>query len=103
LDLKIKISNLSDITSLWNEKKKNTAYNMIFAAILRTIWIARNDQVFNRSQWFGMQEMWRQMVYNCAQWKILLQVEGRGELNLMLSKMEMLAPLPPLLSWLEPG
>jgi hypothetical protein len=103
LGLKIKISNLSVITSLWNEKKKNTIYNMIFAAILRTIWIIRNDQVFNRSQWFGMQGMWRQVVYNCAHWKILLKEEGRGELNLLLSKLEMLARLPPLLSWPEPG
>jgi hypothetical protein len=103
LDLKFKISNLSDITSLWNERKKNTLFNMIFAAILRTIWITRNDQVFNRSQWFGLQGLWRQVAYSCAQWKILLKEKERGKLNLFLSKLEMLARLPPLLSWPEPG
>jgi hypothetical protein len=76
---------------------------MIFAAILRTILITRNDQVFNRSQLFGMQVLWRQVVYSCAQWKILLKEEGKEELNLLLSKLEMLARLPPLLSWPEPS
>jgi hypothetical protein len=58
--------------------------------------------VFKRSQWFGLQGMWRQVVYICAQWKILLKGEGREELNFLLSKLEMLARLPPLLSWPEP-
>jgi hypothetical protein len=49
LGLNLKISSMPDITSLWNEKKKNNKYNMIFAVVLRTIWITRNDQVFNRS------------------------------------------------------
>jgi heme/copper-type cytochrome/quinol oxidase subunit 1 len=94
---------MSDITSLWHEKVKNIKYNMIFAAVLRTIWITRNDLVFNRSHWLGLQGMWRHTVCSCAQWDILLKEEGRGELKLLLSKLETLARLPPLLSWPEPG
>jgi hypothetical protein len=45
-----KISNMHDISSSWDESKKNNNINMIFAAMLRTIWITRNDFVFNRSQ-----------------------------------------------------
>jgi hypothetical protein len=67
LGLRIQIVTLSDITILWNDKKKNALLNMIFAAILRTIWITRNDHVFNRSQWFEMQGMWRQVSFICAQ------------------------------------
>lgn len=37
LGLNLKISSMTDITSLWNEKKKNNKYDMIFAAVLRTI------------------------------------------------------------------
>jgi hypothetical protein len=37
LGLNIKISSMHDITSLWNEKRKNNNFNMIFAAVLRTI------------------------------------------------------------------
>jgi hypothetical protein len=43
------------------------------------------------------------MVCSCAQWKISLKEEGREELKLLLSKLQSLARLPPLLSWLEPG
>jgi hypothetical protein len=64
---------------------------MIFAAVLRTIWITRNDFVFNRSQWCGMQGMWNRLTYSCAQWKVLLKEEGRGELTTMLSKVEEVA------------
>jgi hypothetical protein len=103
LGLNLKISCMTDITSLWHEKEKNDKYNMIFAAVLRTIWITRNDHVFNRSQWFGMQGMWRRMVCSCVQWVILLKEGGREELKLLLSKLETLARLPPLLSWPEPS
>jgi hypothetical protein len=40
---------MHDITSLWNEKKKNNNFNMIFVAVLRTISV--NDHIFNHSQW----------------------------------------------------
>jgi hypothetical protein len=49
-----------------------------------------------------MQGMWRNFVYNCAQWKILVKEEKRGELMMMLSKVEDVTRLPPLLLWPEP-
>jgi hypothetical protein len=103
LGLNFKISIMHDISSLWNDFKKNNNINMIFAAMLRTIWITRNDFVFNRSQWLGMQGLWSRLVYSCAQWRVLLKEEGRGELTTMLSKVEEVARLPPLLLWPEPG
>jgi hypothetical protein len=83
--------------------KKNALVNMIFVATLRSIWITRNDHVFNRTQWLGMQVMWKQVVFNCAQWKIMLKEEEKRKLNMLLSKLEVLARLSPLLSWPEPG
>jgi hypothetical protein len=99
----LKISSMHDIISLWNDKKRNNKYNMIFAAVLRTIWIARNDHVFNRSQWIGIQGLWRRLACSCAQWRILLKEEGREEPATLLSKVESFARLPPLLLWPEPG
>jgi hypothetical protein len=101
--LGLNLSSMHDISSLWNDNKKNNKYNMIFAAALKTIWITRNDFVFNRSQWIGMQGLWRHLVYSCAQWKIMMNEEGRGELSVMLSNVEEMARLPPLLLWPEPG
>jgi hypothetical protein len=103
LGVNLKISSMHDISSLWNDFKKNNNLNMIFAVVLRTIWITRNDFVFNRSQWLGMLGLWNRLVYSCAQWKVLLKEEGRGELTTMLSKVEEVARLPPLLLWPEPG
>jgi hypothetical protein len=97
LGISLKISNMHDITSLWNDKKKNKKYNMIFAVVLRTIWITRNDHVFNRAQWIGLHGMWRHSACSCAQWRILLKEEEREELTTLLSKVESLARLPPLL------
>jgi hypothetical protein len=103
LGINLEISNMHDITYLWNDKRKNKKCNMIFAAVLRTIWITRNDHVFNHAQWIGMHGMWRRLVCNCAQWRILLKEEEREGLTILLSKVESLARLPPLLLWPEPG
>jgi hypothetical protein len=43
-----------DISSLWNNKKKNSLMNMVNATILRIILLTRNVMVFNRTHWFGM-------------------------------------------------
>jgi hypothetical protein len=103
LGVNLNISSMHDISSLWNDFRKNNNLNTIFAAVLRTIWITRNDFVFNRSQWCGMQGMWNRLTYSCAQWKVLLKEEGKGELTTMVSKVEEVARLPLLLLWPEPG
>jgi membrane protein CcdC involved in cytochrome C biogenesis len=77
LGLDFEISNMHTVTSMWNDRKKYKKRNMIFAAILRTIWIIRNDHVFNRVQLTDMQGMWRRLACSCAQWKILLEEEEK--------------------------
>jgi hypothetical protein len=91
------------LSSQREEMKNNNKINMIFDAVLRTIWITRKYFFFNRSQWIGMQGLWRHLVCSSAQWKIMMNEEGRGELSVMLSKVEEMARLPPLLLWPEPG
>jgi hypothetical protein len=91
-----------DISILW-KNKKNVLINMVNAAILRIIWLTRNDMVFNRTQWFGMHVLWRKIAYNLAQWGILLKEEEKGNLMMMVNKLEILARMPPLLLWPEPG
>jgi hypothetical protein len=55
LGLQPHIKSMNDVSVLWRDKKKNVLSNMLYAAILRSIWITRNDMVFNRTQWFGLQ------------------------------------------------
>jgi hypothetical protein len=46
--------------------------------------------------------MWRKVLYNLAQWKILLKEEERGRMPTMLNQLELLARMLPLLSWPTP-
>jgi hypothetical protein len=103
LEINVKVSSMHDISALWVNKKKNCNINMIFVAVLRAIWITRNDFVFNHSQWFNMHGLWKHLVCSCVQWKILLNEEGRGELMMLLNKLEASAWRPPLLLWPKPG
>jgi hypothetical protein len=103
LGLNLNISNIHDVAALWVNRKKYKKCNLIFAAVLRAIWITRNDHVFNRVQWFGMQVLWRRLLSNCAQWKILLKEEEKEELIGLMNKLEGVARLPPMILWPDPG
>jgi hypothetical protein len=103
LGIQPQFKTMTDISAFWRDKKRHVLYNMICADTLSSIGITRNDMVFSRSQWFGIHVLWRKVVYNCAQWKILLKEEEKGSVIAMLDKLELLARLPPMLSWPEPG
>jgi hypothetical protein len=102
LDTDLKISSIHDVAALWNDRKNKKKHNLIFAAVLRTIWITRNDHVFNRVQWLGMQVLWKRLICSCAQWKILLKEEEKEGLMGMMNKLEGVARRP-LLLWPDPG
>jgi hypothetical protein len=87
LDFKFPPTPVVDISGLWNNKKKYVLMNMVNAAILRIIWLTMNDMVFNRTQWFGMQVLWRKNAYTLAQWSIMLKEEERGRLMMMVKKL----------------
>jgi hypothetical protein len=76
---------------------------MVNAAILRIIWLARNDMVFNQTLWVGMQVLWRKVSYTLAQWSVLVKAEEQGRLMAIVSQLEDFARAPPLLLWSEPG
>jgi hypothetical protein len=103
LGLNLNISNIHDVAALWADRKKYKKCNLIFAAVLRAIWITRNDHVFNRVQWFGMQALWRRLLNNCAQWKILLKEEEKEGLIGLMNRLEGVARLPPMILWPDPG
>jgi hypothetical protein len=91
-----------DISSLWKNKKKNVLIYMVNVVIFRIIRLTRNDMVFNRTQWFRMQVLWRKTASNLSQRGILLKEEEKGRLIMMVNKLEILGRMTPLLSWLEP-
>jgi hypothetical protein len=93
----------SDIADMWNNDKKFKLVNMLHAALLRVIWLMRNDMCFNRVIWPGMQMLWRKTAWLLAQWEVLLPVEERGKMQSVIAQLEGLARAPPLLLWPEPG
>jgi hypothetical protein len=95
------IKSLCDLSSLWPNKDWRVN-NMVHAALLRALWIMRNDLVFNRVVWSGMQTLWRNTAYLLAQWKILVPEVERGRLKMMGARLEALARAPPLLLWPDP-
>jgi hypothetical protein len=71
------IKKLCDLSSLWKNKDM-IVINMVHAALLRALWLMRNDLVFNRVVWPGMQNLWRKNACLLAQWKILVpEIEKR--------------------------
>jgi hypothetical protein len=52
------IKQFCHLSSLWNNKKRMIV-NIMHAALLRALWLMRNDMVFNRVVWPGMQILWR--------------------------------------------
>jgi hypothetical protein len=97
------IHQFNDVAHMWNHNKKFKFVNMAHAALLRMIWLMRNDMCFNRVIWPGMQVLWRKVAYMLAQWEVLLLVGEKENLHLMVMQLEALARAPPLLLWPEPG
>jgi hypothetical protein len=98
----VRIKSLCELSSLWPIKGWRVS-NMVHAALLRAIWLMRNDLVFNRVVWPGMQTLWRRTAYLLAQWEILVPEAERGRLKMMGAQLEALARAPPLLLWPDPG
>jgi hypothetical protein len=65
--ISIDIHHFSDIANLWNHDKNFKITNKIHAALLRVIWLMRNDMCFNRTNWSGLQIMWRKLACLIAQ------------------------------------
>jgi hypothetical protein len=96
------INLLCDLSSLWNNKDR-IASNMVHSALLRALWIMRNDLVFNRVVWPGMQPLWRKTACLLVQWEILVPEAEKGRLKLMGVRLEALVRALPLLLWPDPG
>uniref|UniRef100_A0ACD5V946 Uncharacterized protein n=1 Tax=Avena sativa TaxID=4498 RepID=A0ACD5V946_AVESA len=73
--------NIEMIADRWEKNKLFKVENVMYAAIMWSIWLIRNDLCFKRAIWPGMQEIWRRCAYNLVQWGILLGEGEKGKLN----------------------
>uniref|UniRef100_A0ACD6AF76 Uncharacterized protein n=1 Tax=Avena sativa TaxID=4498 RepID=A0ACD6AF76_AVESA len=91
------------IGSLWLSEKKNSVHNTTNAAVFWIIWNTRNDHIFNRKIWPGLQVMWRKVATMLSQWTILFSGDAEKELSRVAGLMEQLAQKPLPLLWPDPG
>jgi hypothetical protein len=48
------IVDINSVAEKWEDKRDNSALNMINAALLWVLWLTRNDMFFKRNNWCGM-------------------------------------------------
>jgi hypothetical protein len=48
------IVDINSVAEKWEDKRDNSALNMIYAALLWVLWLTRNDMCFKRNNWCGM-------------------------------------------------
>lgn len=95
--------NVFAISDGWTRGRNFAANNIINAAGLWAIWNIRNDLIFNRKMWSGMQVFWRRTAYFVALWEKLSSDHVRERLEAMVQKLEHLTSAPPPLMWPDPG
>ena len=98
-----KISNIENLATWWVSNKKHAVVNALHSAAMWGLWKIRNNLCFNRSVWYGMQKIWRQVALQLAAWEVLFLTDARTQVSAMVKKIEKLARDPPMLMWPDPG
>jgi fructose-1,6-bisphosphatase len=60
--------NFESIARFWIRNEKNVVTNMIVAALMWLTWKQRNDVLFGRCSWSGMQVLWMRVVKLLKRW-----------------------------------
>jgi hypothetical protein len=78
----VTIVDINSLAKFWDNKRDDSALNMIHVALLWVLWLTQNDMCFKRNNWSGMQVIWRRLACTLAQWGILLTGAEKGKLDL---------------------
>ena len=82
-------NNFEFVARWWISNKNNSALNVVCIAILWALWKLRNDMCFQRKTWPGVKDIWRRVVVDLEQCRILSK-DAASELlakgTLMLNK-----------------
>jgi hypothetical protein len=78
------------VASKWLSKEKYFVTNLISSALLRGIWLTRNDFVFNGQAWLDVKMVWRKIRTLSMEWKILCRDQKEVEMERWLSFLESL-------------
>jgi hypothetical protein len=78
----VTIVDINSLAKFWDNKRDDSALNMIHVALLWVLWLTQNDMCFKRNNWSRMQVIWRRLACTLAQWGILLTGAEKGKLGL---------------------
>jgi hypothetical protein len=98
----VSVVDINSLAKFRDNKRDNSALNMIHAGLLWVLWLTKNDMYIKRNNWFGMQVIWRRLACTLAQWGILLIGAEKTKLDQGVKHLEGLVRAPPPLLWPDP-
>jgi hypothetical protein len=60
-------------------KEKYYVANIISTVVLMSIWLIRNDFIFNRQVWLDVKFILRKMMKLCVEWKLICVEDDRDD------------------------
>jgi hypothetical protein len=87
-------TNYISVASRWLLKNKCYVVNVISTAVLRGIWLIRNDMIFNKQDWTGIKAVLRRVYRLSMEWKIIIKEVKMGEMETWLYFLDQLIQKP---------
>jgi hypothetical protein len=81
-------SNYISVASKWLQKEKMYGTNIISIVVLRSIWLTRNDLVFNKQDWRDVKQILRRMLRLTREWEIMVKEDRMEEIKRWSSFLE---------------
>jgi hypothetical protein len=66
----IVVTDFESIATKWLCNKKFLHFNLVSSAVLWTLWINRNNLVFNKTTWLNSKKVWRLALCFLKEWKV---------------------------------
>jgi hypothetical protein len=82
------------VAGKWLDKKKYCVINMITAAVLRGLWLTRNDFVSNKQVWSDVKLIWRSIRKLSSEWMLVCKEENLEMMRSWLSFLDRLIQAP---------
>jgi hypothetical protein len=82
------------VASKWIHKVKFCYANVISSAVLRAIWLMRNDMIFLKQDWRDVKDVIRKILRLSLEWKLLCREQNLEMMESWCSFMEKLIREP---------
>jgi hypothetical protein len=75
-------SDYFSVASKWLQKEKYYCVNVISSAVMRGIWLKRNDFIFNKQVWVDVKVVMRRIQRLLVEWRPIFK---EGKMDVMMS------------------